>query len=486
MVLGDGNMKGNELKLPSAQLWLWMEKLIQNLGGRTIAMLTIALLIAIVSIIFNDNWMLSIAKKNVVIGQYRDNLISLNVLRSSLYHAESAQRGYLLTQRPEYIAPFTQSLEDARKNLQTINNAVIQNSNVATLRQELTWLSAIAASIEAKAAEMKLTIELTNQGKLEEAKQVVNLDQGMVEMNKFIAQTQLLINQQTQSLDAKIIERNGSLTLARLSLVAGALALIILVVLVIKQLLSEISVKSQLQQLLVKENENNEEKLKAQTVLLGSLALDYQADVERERQKLSRELHDELGSILTATKMDIAWVMKKVKDIAPEVVDKLKKTNTYLDQGINFKRQIVEELHPSIITTFGFWPALKQLIDDATERNQWQITLNLPEQTVVVNETLSLIAYRVVQETLNNANKYAQANKMSVNIIADDRYIKIEIEDNGKGFDVNAIDGNTHGLAGMRHRVLAIGGKFDIASQPNKGTITRVLIPQSKVPLSKI
>lgn len=480
MALLDLKLRNTKLKLVTAKLWIWVEKLIANLGGRTIAMLTTALLITIVSIIFNDNWVLSIAKQNVVIGKIRTNLITLNALRSALYAAESAQRGYLLMQRPEYIAPYTQSLEQARNSIKVINNLVMETSDATTLQKELVWMAAISASVEAKAAEMKLTLNLAEQGKVNIAKQVVNLDQGVVEMNKFMEHTQLLIDKQNGNLDNLLKTRKNSLIMARLSLVGCALILIVLVVLVIKQLLSEITVKSELQQQLVKQNESNEKKLEAQSVLLGSLALDYQGDVERERQKLSRELHDELGSILTATKMDIAWVMKKVKETAPEVVDKLKKTNTYLDQGINFKRQIVEELHPSIITTFGFWPALKQLIDDAAERNQWQMTLNLPEQTVVVNEILSLITYRVVQETLNNANKYASATKVSINIIADELFLKIEIEDNGKGFDVDAIDGNTHGLAGMRHRILAIGGKFDIASQLNKGTITRVLIPQKQ------
>lgn len=476
----DLKLKNNRLNLVGAKLWMWMEKSIANLGGRTIAMLTTALLIAMVSIIFNDNWVLSIAKQNVVIGKIRSNLITLNILRSSLYAEESAQRGYLLMQRPEYAASYTKSLEQARNSVKVINNLIMETSDAATLQKELVWLAAISASIEAKAAEMKLSLNLAAQGKINIRKQVVNLNQGVLEMNRFMDHIQLLIDKQNENLDELLKGRKNSLIMARLSLVGCALVLIILVVLVIKQLLSEITVKSELQQLLVKQNDSNEKKLEAQSILLGSLALDYQGDVERERQKLSRELHDELGSILTATKMDIAWVIKKVKDIAPEVVDKLKKTNTYLDQGINFKRQIVEELHPSIITTFGFWPALKQLIDDAAERNQWQVELNLPEQTVVVNEILSLIAYRVVQETLNNANKYAKATKVSINIIADEQHLKIEIEDNGKGFDIEAIHGNTHGLAGMRHRVLAIGGKFEIASELNKGTITRVLIPQKQ------
>ena len=465
----------------SKRIWYWSERLIASLGGRTIAMLAAALLITMMSIFFNDKWIQSISREDVIIDHIRTNIITLNELRTSLYKAESAQRGYLLMYRSEYAQPYKAALANARKSIQTINDLVMQTSDSETLQKELVWIAAISASVEAKATEIKLTIDLAAKGKLKESKQVVNLDQGVAEMQSFMEHTQLLIDKQNQNLEQILLKHQKTMIFARLSLLIGALILITLVVLVIKQLLSEIEVKSELQLRLVKENEIYEQKLEEQSVLLSSLALDYQSDVERERQKLSRELHDELGSILTATKMDLAWVMKKLKSEFPDIIEKLKKTNSYLDQGINFKRQIVEELHPSIMTTFGFWPALTTLIEAAAERNQWKLILNLPEETTKLNDTISLIAYRVVQETLNNANKYAQATIISVHVLADTKFLKLEIQDNGVGFDLTSLDGNTHGLAGMRHRVLAIGGKFEITSAPNQGTTTRVLIPISKV-----
>ena len=115
-----------------------------------------------------------------------------------------------------------------------------------------------------------------------------------------------MIKNQYGYLRSKIQKRDKSYILARSSVIVGTLILIFLVVLVIKQLLKEIAIKSALQQQVLKENEIYEEKLQQQTKLLRSLALDYQSDVERERQKLSRELQDELVSIFTATKMDMA------------------------------------------------------------------------------------------------------------------------------------------------------------------------------------
>ena len=464
------------------QFWHWFEKIITLLGGRTIAMLAVALLITMVSVIFTDNWIVTIARQVEVIGQIRTNIITLNKLKANLYEAESAQRGYLFTKRDIYIAPFNKALGDARDNISKIESLVINTSSGKDQLTERDWLKSISASLEAKAAEMKVTVNLARSGKLQEAKQVMNLDDGIIEMKKFMQYTDTLIQNQYATLDELIQVRKNTTIMARTSVFVGALLLIFLVVLVIKQLLKEIVIKSQLQQQVLEENEIYEVKLQQQTVLLRSLALDYQADVERERQKLSRELHDELGSIFTATKMDMAWVLKKLKDIAAEplgieISDKLRKTSRYIDQGINYQRHIVQELHPAMLSTFGFWPALKSLIDDAAERNQWELSLNLPDQNTKLNETISLVAYRIVQETLNNANKYAKATAISVHMLTDEKFLKVEIEDNGVGVDMSALNGNTHGLSGMRHRVMAIGGHFEISSEPGKGVLTRALIP---------
>ena len=463
------------------QCWFGLEKLITLLGGRTIAMLAVALLTTMISVMYSDNWILSIQRQDVVIAKIRSNIVILHDLKTKVYKAESSQRGYLYTNRQDYIAPFNDALNEARENLRKIEALVIHTTEGEDELVIREWVKLISGSLEAKAAEMKVTLNLVKSGKYREARQVVNLDEGLVETKKFMDFVDTVIKKQNDYLDDKIKQRLDTVTIARISIFAGALIIIWLVVLVIKQLLAEIAIKSELQQRVLRENAIYEEKLQQQTKLLRSLALDYQADVERERQKLSRELHDELGSIFTATKMDIAWVMKKMKVLAPEigteVIDKLRKTSSYVDQGIQYQRHIVQELHPSMLSTFGFWPALQSLINDAADRNQWKLRLNLPDENTKLNETISLVAYRIVQESLNNANKYAKATEISVDFMVDSEFLKLEIEDDGIGVDLNALDGNTHGLSGMRHRVLAIGGRFEMLSELGKGVLIRALIP---------
>ena len=459
------------------KIWAWCERIVASLGGRTIAMLFGALVIAFGSVMFSDNWIVSFSKQAAVIKKVRDNIAVLHQLKADLFEAESAERGYMITKRKEYVAPFNAALTQARYNVKLSEALVIDTSTEKNQTIELAWLKAISASVEAKSAEMLLTIKLIEANKVDEANQVINVDVGRLEMQKFVTETDKLIKQQTADVDAMIKKRQNTVNLARASNIIGALILIFLVVMVIKQLLNELLVKSKLQQQVITENSNYEIKLQQQTKLLRSMALDYQADVERERQKLSRELHDELGSIFTAIKMDLAWCMKKLADNAPDIVAKLTKTTSYVNQGIQYQRHIVQELHPSMISTFGFWPALTALINDAAERNKWRLTLNLPDETTPLNETISLVTYRIVQESLNNANKYAKASAVNVDVMLDENYIKLEVSDNGIGVDMQSLDGLTHGLSGMRHRVLAIGGHFEMLSKPSEGVLIRALIP---------
>ncbi len=336
------------------------------------------------------------------------------------------------------------------------------------------------ASFEAKASEMTAVLTFIEKGQLDQAIHLMNLDQGMLNMQKFMFNTQLIIDSQSKQLASLLAERNGTMMMARVSLIVGAIVLILLVVLVIKQLLSEISIKNNLQKLLREHNKTNDEKLELQATSLQNLAFEYLSNVEQERHQLARELHDEMGAILTATKMDVAWVMKKLKDDAPNIVEKLKKTSTYISQGINIKRDIVERLHPSVIRTLGFWPALSLLIEDTADRNEWNLTLNLPKNAPKLNDIVNLIAYRIVQETLNNASKYAHASAIFIDITTDEKLLKLLIKDNGVGFDVSALESRAHGLTGMRHRVTSIGGMFEISSAPDLGTVTQIQLPLIK------
>ncbi|OZA04504.1 MAG: histidine kinase [Methylophilaceae bacterium 17-44-8] len=458
-------------------LFTKLDKLFDVFGGRNIALLGVSLIITIFSLFFNDNWLQDAVEKSVEISQLNHILQEIVLLRGNIYKAESAQRGYLLTHSKDYILFYDVGIDDAKKNLQSVETILMNMTYASDYKSEQALLSKLSADVGAKISEMNVTLEFATNGKVADATKVVKLDSGLNQMNSINANAELLQTALNVRLKDIHQARNVTRNVIRTSVIAGPILLIFLMVLVIKQLLQELADKAVLQQRLSDENHRHETHAVEQSKLLRSLALDYQADVERERHKLARELHDEMGSILTASKMDISWVIKSISKTHPDIVDKLKKTNSYLDQGINFKRQMVQELHPSMISSFGFWPALRSLIDDAVERNKWALTITLPDESTEINETISLVAYRIVQETLNNCNKYAKATELSIHMISDEKHLKIEIQDNGVGLDLAHLDNKTHGLSGMRHRVLAIGGHFEIDSSLGKGLFTRAILP---------
>jgi signal transduction histidine kinase len=473
------------MQKPSQVILKKLDTLYTAFGGKTIAFLAFALLIAMMTIFFSDNWILKIKEQVEKIAQARAVVLSINQLKYNVYKAESAQRGYLIMHDPQYLAPYDEAIKNGRANIAELNRQFIEAGTQQNSATQEAMLDKIRESLEAKALEMSITVDLVKSGKFEEAISVVSLNKGTVETDKIIKISDDLLKIYNQLLKTTIQERVQTTSLARASVIFGPLLLIFLVVLVIRQLLNELADKSQLQLKLIEINESNQIKLNEQTELLTQLALDNLADVERERHKLARELHDELGSILTATKMDISWVIKTLKEARPEVVEKLKKTSGYLDRGINFKRQIVQELHPPMIASFGFWPALKTMIEDAANRNEWQLSLIFPEGNQEINQTISLVAYRVIQETLNNCSKYAKANAVSVDILCDETTLKIEIQDNGIGMDTSLIAKSaTHGIKGMKQRVIAIGGNYEITSAPDDGVHTRLMLPlKVKTPL---
>lgn len=455
----------------------WWSSLIDKLGGKVVASLIAAMMLTLVAVAFTDSWIVKAAQADSQLKVLNDSARLVADLKASFYRAESAQRGFLATERQEYLDPFQQALVNARSVVKQLDRNFDKDIVAGMVKREADLLLQISSSLEAKATEMKMTIKLFESGHHSDARQIMNLDQGLHESVKFTAQANQLMELQQQAIHSVRALRNDSIVMSRISLIGTAIALSLLVMLVIRQLLYEIDSRDRLSRTLADERVALQQELAQRTGLLETLAVDYQYDVERERRQLARELHDELGSILTATKMDISWVIRKLKEESPEASQKLSKTIRYLDQGIQFKRRIVQDLHPSMLSTFGFWPAMRSLVESAAERNEWDLDLTLPEESTQLSEALGLIAYRIVQETLNNATKYAGASRVSVSILVDFTYLKLEIEDNGIGMDTSAVGAETHGLTGMRHRVQAIGGQLDIISQPGHGVLTRAMIP---------
>jgi len=197
---------------------------------------------------------------------------------------------------------------------------------------------------------------------------------------------------------------------------------------------------------------------------------------ETERGYLARELHDELGSLLTAAKLDVARLKSRLAE-SPDAAQRLQHLNDLLNSGIALKRRIIEDLRPSSLANLGLVASLEILGREFAERSNMEIEMVLEPATL--DEANELTVYRMVQESLTNIGKYAQASEASIVMKNYGNHVVVEVTDNGKGFDPQRNGPTSHGLQGMRHRVEAAKGKLTVTSKPGEGTRLSAVLPSA-------
>ena len=219
------------------------------------------------------------------------------------------------------------------------------------------------------------------------------------------------------------------------------------------------------------------------TADLTELARHLQTAREDERSHLARELHDELGALLTAAKLDAARLKRAIGTagtLTPVVLERLAHLNASINQGIELKRRIIEDLRPSSLSNLGLVAALEILTRDHARRSVARLRIDL--QPVPLADSAQISVYRLVQEALNNITRHAQASVITVTLHADDsgpqRGALLVVQDDGIGFDPATRRGTTHGLLGMRYRVEAEGGVLCIEAEPGGGTRLQAWLPR--------
>ncbi|MGI4815559.1 MAG: sensor histidine kinase [Janthinobacterium lividum] len=254
---------------------------------------------------------------------------------------------------------------------------------------------------------------------------------------------------------------------------------IVLFVLLFRNLGLQIDTQSREQVKLLTEQDMLDGLVRERTGQLEALAWHLQTVSENEKTQLARELHDELGAILTASRMDVASVRTWLRGVDLARAEKLDRALAYLDQGIALKRRIIEDMRPTVLANFGLVTALRSLVDEAAQRNGWQASLTMPEHDVPLEEPLSIALFRIAQEALTNAAKYAGATTVLLALDVGADFVRLRVEDDGVGIAPADLQrSKAHGLLGMRQRVAAHGGDFKIAALPAGGTAVSVFMPR--------
>jgi PAS domain S-box-containing protein len=210
---------------------------------------------------------------------------------------------------------------------------------------------------------------------------------------------------------------------------------------------------------------------------LRDLASNLQNVREEERAAIAREIHDELGQQLTAIKLDVSWLDRKI--VGDSIIkERINGVLLMLTEMIQSIRRISTQLRPSILDDLGLLEALRWLARDFQSRTGIRIVLECPEETLKPEPAITTGLFRIFQETLTNIARHAEATDVSARLYVEDEHLILTIMDNGKGFDpVAAKKKKTLGLLGMKERTLMMKGTYEIDSQPGKGTSLRFIVP---------
>lgn len=216
--------------------------------------------------------------------------------------------------------------------------------------------------------------------------------------------------------------------------------------------------------------------VESRTRELSVLSSHLQNLAEKEKSQLARTLHDELGGLLTAAKMDLSWLQARLD--TPAHQERLAQLGSVLDEAMGLKRRVVEDLRPSLLDHFGLATALRAYVDAVCAKANMKTDIRLPEDGEPIPKDVAITVFRIVQEGLNNIIRHSGAQHVTLELITSGGEHVITLQDDGRGFHLNSErDGWPHGIMGMQHRVRALGGQFSLASAPGHGTTLRVAIP---------
>jgi signal transduction histidine kinase len=331
-------------------------------------------------------------------------------------------------------------------------------------------------NVQRKLAEMDLSVRMRKQGNEDAWKFILMTDVGKEHMDAIRLEAAKLIDAATARVDVSQDQVRRSLQVSRVGIALVTLIALVAFYLYLRQTNALREAGDKQQELLQAERDLLERQVRERTASLAELATHLQNVREEERGHLARELHDELGALLTAAKLDVARLKSRLgPQAAPEIAQRLQHLTEALNSGIALKRRIIEDLRPSSLSNLGLNASLEILAREFSERSGVEVTTSL--EPVALDEARQLTVYRLVQESLTNVGKYAEARQVEVSMRNYGGHVEVDIRDDGKGFDPSRIRASTHGLAGMRHRVEAAGGKLGVSSTPGKGTRISAVLP---------
>lgn len=229
----------------------------------------------------------------------------------------------------------------------------------------------------------------------------------------------------------------------------------------------------------ISESKQNEFALRDSHRRLAELTAHLEVIKEEERERISRDIHDELSSILVCIKIEASQMISKLSDIDDKLCDKARIIENLLDRAMGTANRVVRELRPGILNEFGLSAAIESQAEDFSQRFGIPCRVLCDDDIGKLEPDTSLTLFRITQEALTNIAKHANAAHVMVRLRRENGNIALEIKDDGCGISEEDMrKPKSFGLRGIRERVLSLKGEFSIAQAENGGTLISLHVPE--------
>jgi len=393
--------------------------------------------------------------------------------------AETGERGYLLTGKEEYLEPYNAAVPRIDNAFHRLREMLVDGGTVA----ERDVLGRISGLVGKKLSELEAAIALYKKDGPAVAQALMDTGIGKRTMDDIRAEINDMTAAHQRQLDDATKRWAADVSFARVGMQVMTAFTVVLLLIVWLLAGRDARQREQLRRSMQEDKQRLEGIVEERTAALSELSNHLQVVREEEKAKLARDIHDELGGILVSAKMDVAWVEKRLRERDPEAAAKLDRTLQTLDDGVQTKRRIIEELRPTLLDNLGLPAALDWQVHEICDRAGLACTLVMPPEETSIEPQVAIALYRIVQEALTNIVKYAKAKHVGVDLGVDADGLTLVIDDDGIGIPADAQDNRlSHGIVGMRQRVRALHGEFSIGRRPEGGTVIEVTIPTPPAP----
>jgi signal transduction histidine kinase len=398
--------------------------------------------------------------------------LAVDELQTVIARSVAAQRGYLLTGDQRYLKGFDKVVADVEPRLERLRLAY-QGSASA-----LADVRTLHVLIGKRLVDLSMLVTLQQSQGAAAAVSLVKTSVGADAGEAITDILEQMRNSEAAEHAEAVAYWSRSSVLSRWITIAGTIFNMLLVGVAARLVYMDMRHRNAQTAELREQKQKLEREAEERNRELVDLSTHLQSVAEREKASLARELHDELGGLLVGARMDISWAEQHLAQDDPIMRQRLQRVQQSLSAGVDLKRRIIEELRPTLLDNVGLFAALRWQLKETCGSAGLNCIESYPAEEPKLTSEAGIALFRIAQEAFTNILKHAAAKTVDIALSVDPDGIVMQISDDGAGVPAGRLTATgSHGLASMRHRVRALGGRLDIRSPASGGTVLLVQIP---------